>query len=265
MDFFGAFNDNLPSHFEQDYQCFPASFAGRDDIDKGNKIILPGSALELLARLNVSYPMMFQIYNARDERKSHCGVLEFVADEGMCYMPYWMMQNLLLREGDIVRITNTTLPKGTFVKLQPVTKDFLDIHNPKAVLENSLRHFATLTKGETIVLKYNNRTYEIDIVATKPSDAISIVEADVEVDFAPPKDYVEPQRVPQPATAPEQPPAPEKGGLFSGSGQQLNGKQAKKLPPIQPKPTTDPWGEEPWLLRVPGGVRRKAPYGYEKR
>lgn len=32
-------------------------------------------------------------------RKTHCGVLEFSAAEGSCYLPYWMMQNLLLEEG----------------------------------------------------------------------------------------------------------------------------------------------------------------------
>lgn len=45
-----------------------------------------------------------------------------------------MMQNLLLQEGDTVRVKNATLPKGTYVKLQPHTKDFLDISNPKAML-----------------------------------------------------------------------------------------------------------------------------------
>lgn len=44
-----------------------------------------------------------------------------------------MMENLLLQEGDIVRVKNMTLPKGTYVKLQPHTKDFLDISNPKAM------------------------------------------------------------------------------------------------------------------------------------
>lgn len=43
------------------------------------------------------------------------------------------MENLLLQEGDIVRVKNVTLPKGTYVKLQPHTKDFLDISNPKAM------------------------------------------------------------------------------------------------------------------------------------
>ena len=45
-----------------------------------------------------------------------------------------MMQNLLLQEGDMVFIKNANLPKGTYVKLQPHTTDFLDISNPKAML-----------------------------------------------------------------------------------------------------------------------------------
>ena len=33
-----------------------------------------------------------------------------------------MMQNLLIEEGSLVTITSATLPKGTYVKLQPHTK-----------------------------------------------------------------------------------------------------------------------------------------------
>ena len=42
-----------------------------------------------------------------------------------------MMQNLLLEEGEIVNMKSASLSKGTYVKLQPHTKDFLDITNPK--------------------------------------------------------------------------------------------------------------------------------------
>lgn len=49
-----------------------------------------------------------------------------------------MMQNLLLQEGDIIMVKNVTLPKGTYVKLQPHTTDFLDISNPKAMLVLSI-------------------------------------------------------------------------------------------------------------------------------
>lgn len=44
-----------------------------------------------------------------------------------------MMKNLVIREGDLVKIINTALPKGTYVKLQPVTTDFLDISDHRAV------------------------------------------------------------------------------------------------------------------------------------
>lgn len=40
---------------------------------------------------------------------------------------------------------------------------------------------------------YNNRKYDIDIVETKPTSAVGIIETDCEVDFAPPLDYKEPE------------------------------------------------------------------------
>ncbi|KAF5951462.1 hypothetical protein HYC85_009406 [Camellia sinensis] len=163
-------------------------------IENGDKIIMPPSALDRLASLHIDYPMLFELHNAATERMSHCGVLEFIAEEGMIYMPYWMMENLLLQEGDIVRVKNVTLPKGTYVKLQPHTKDFLDISNPKAILETTLRNFSCLTTGDSIMVAYNNKKYYIDIIETKPSNAISIIETDCEVDFAPPLDYKEPEK-----------------------------------------------------------------------
>lgn len=118
-----------------------------------------------------------------------------------------IMQNLALEEGEIVSLKSASLPKGTYVKLQPHTKDFLDISNPKAVLETTLRNFSCLTVGDQITINYNNRQYFIDIVEAKPGLAISVVETDCEVDFAPPLDYVEPSR-PEPAPAlPQQEPA----------------------------------------------------------
>lgn len=53
-------------------------------------VFLPPSALEHLTRLNVVYPMLFKLTNIQDNRYTHCGVLEFVADEGKIYIPYWV-------------------------------------------------------------------------------------------------------------------------------------------------------------------------------
>jgi ubiquitin fusion degradation protein 1 len=54
-------------------------------VANGSKIILPPSGLEHLSRMNVVYPMLFKLSNTTVERYTHCGVLEFVADEGRCY------------------------------------------------------------------------------------------------------------------------------------------------------------------------------------
>lgn len=34
--------------------------------------------------------MLFKVKNEGVDRHSHCGVLEFSAPEGTCYMPYWV-------------------------------------------------------------------------------------------------------------------------------------------------------------------------------
>ena len=101
--------------------------------------MLPPSALRQLSQLEIAYPMLFEITNHSNGRKLHCGVLEFIANEGAVLMPHWMMQNLGVEHGDLVKVESATLPKGTYVKLRPQTKAFIDIANPKAVLENTLR------------------------------------------------------------------------------------------------------------------------------
>jgi ubiquitin fusion degradation protein 1 len=52
-------------------------------------------------------------------------------------------------------------------------QDFLDISNPKAVLETTLRNFSCLTKGDCICLHYNNKKYYIDIIEARPDVSTS--------------------------------------------------------------------------------------------
>ncbi|CAN1173323.1 Ubiquitin recognition factor in ER-associated degradation protein 1, partial [Linum perenne] len=228
--------------FEQTYRCYPASFIEKVSFCSLVTVIMPPSALDRLASLHIDYPMLFELRNDAAERVSHCGVLEFIAEEGMIYMPYWMMENLLLQEGDIVRLKNATLPKGTYVKLQPHTKDFLDITNPKAILETTLRNYSCLTTGDSIMVAYNNKKYYIDIIETKPAKAITIIETDCEVDFAPPLDYKEPEKpaasIPSSAKAVEEAPVETvpKFNPFTGAGRRLDGKPL----PYQPAPIAAP-------------------------
>ena len=140
----------------------------RSDVEGGGKIIMPPSALDQLTRLNIQYPMLFKLTNRNaGDKSTHCGVLEFIADEGKIYIPYWMMQNLMVTEGGLIQVESATLPVATFSKFQPLSEDFLELSNPKAVLEMRLRHFACLSAGDIIVINYNNKNYELSVKETK--------------------------------------------------------------------------------------------------
>lgn len=107
------------------------------------------------------------------------------------------MQTLLLEPGDLLQTKSTDLPPGQFIKLQPQNTNFLDISDPKAVLETAFRNFSCLTMGDVFTFSYNDTVYEIAVLEVKPEGekkAISVQETDLEVDFAPPVGYQEPQR-----------------------------------------------------------------------
>ena len=107
------------------------------------------------------------------------------------------MQTLLLEPGDLLQTKSTDLPPGQFIKLQPQNTNFLDISDPKAVLETAFRNFSCLTVGDVFTFSYNDTIYEIAVLEVKPEGskkAISVQETDLEVDFAPPVGYREPQR-----------------------------------------------------------------------
>ena len=105
------FFPEIPRPFNTQYRCYPVAMlpgSERSDVEGGGKIIMPPSALDQLTRLNIVYPMLFKLTNKRIDKTTHCGVLEFVADEGKIYIPYWMMQNLMVEEGGLVQVRSST-------------------------------------------------------------------------------------------------------------------------------------------------------------
>ncbi|CAI9263609.1 unnamed protein product [Lactuca saligna] len=61
-------------------------------------------------------------------------------------------RNISKKTSKSTYVKNVTLPKGAYVKLQPHINDFLDISNPKAILETTLRNFSCLTTGDSIMM-----------------------------------------------------------------------------------------------------------------
>lgn len=77
------------------------------------------------------------------------------------------------------------------MKIQPHATEFINLPgDPKQILES----FACVTAGDIILINHEKSQYYIDIFETKPSDAISLIDTDCEVDFSPPLDYKEPEK-----------------------------------------------------------------------
>ena len=89
--------------FVKTYNCYSTVMAAdysdqkSELVRKGGKILMPPSALHTLMNMNVTYPMMFKV--SMKGKSTHCGVFEFVAEEGTVLLPLWMMQNLSVNEG----------------------------------------------------------------------------------------------------------------------------------------------------------------------
>lgn len=199
MSSLNAFGYNMRGdRFVRHYECYPVAMLPgneREDVERGGKIIMPSSALEELTQLNITYPMLFRLSSAENDKVSHCGVLEFVADEGRVYLTRWMMNNLRLNDGDVVYVESTELPIATYARFQPQSADFLDITDSKAVLENTLRNFACLTTGDCIAISYNRKVYEVRVLETRPHHAVCIIECDMRVEYVAPVGYEEPAGV----------------------------------------------------------------------
>ncbi|KAI1614831.1 ubiquitin fusion degradation protein UFD1-domain-containing protein [Exophiala viscosa] len=186
--------------FDEYYRCYPVvmmSGPDRSHVNHGGKVFLPPSALDKLTRLHISYPMLFELINGNAGKTTHAGVLEFIAEEGRIYLPQWLMNTLDLDPGDLLQIRSTDLPPGKFIKLQPQSPAFLNISDPRAVLENAFRNFSCLTKNDVFTFEYNDETFDVAVLEVKPdtdSHAIVTMETDLEVDFATPVGYVPPER-----------------------------------------------------------------------
>lgn len=259
-NFFGNSPFPVNSKFEDYFRCYPVAMmpdnVRKDDANYGGKIFLPPSSLNKLTMLHIRYPMLFELTNEVANVKTHSGVLEFVAEEGRVYIPQWMMETLKLEPGMLVQIASCDLPNGNFVKIEPQSVDFLDITDPKAVLENALRKFSTLTVGDIIEIDYNDTKFAIKVLEVKPestNSGICVVETDLETDFAPPVGYVEPEYTPKvvkPSLTPIDPSKVSRSAgagtmarsidyanlvansskteVFKGDGQKLSGKPASK-------------------------------------
>ncbi len=89
------------------------------------------------------------------------------------------------------------MPKATFAQIRPQKTEFIELPDPKSVLEIQLRNFICLTEGESITIRFANKDFLIDIIKLQPESQYKtgiIIDTDLVIDFATPLDYKEPEK-----------------------------------------------------------------------
>ena len=208
--------------FKQDLSCFSFTCSTQPEeltnrLKHSNKILLPPSILYSLneeKQLENNDIMFFKVINKELNFGQVCGVHEFSAPPAICHVPYHVMENLAITQGDTIEIEKVSPVNGTFMKLRPHKTEFINLSNPKVVLEKIVSaDYPVVTKGQTIEIFYKelNKIFHIDIIETEPAEIISIVNTDINVDFDKPLDYVEPKKPspPSPQTPSPQTPSPQ--------------------------------------------------------
>ena len=181
--------------------AYPGFYYGRTDIENGNKILLPQRILEEITNKNAGqlpYPMIFSVSSLQTKKTYFVGVLEFTAPENTVILPFWLFRNMRIAEGEMIRIGYCKyLPKANFCKIRPHKTAFIELADPKTILEMELRKFVCLNLEDTITIEFNGKQYDLDIMELRPANnykAAVIIDTDLTLDFAPPLDYVEPIR-----------------------------------------------------------------------
>lgn len=192
------FKNQINKRYEKSLICFGdncCSKVQQSCIKYSNKIIIPSSMLTELLCENIEMPYFFRVINPEIEFGLVCGIHEATASEGFCYIPTHIMDNLNLQDGNKVVLELVKPKNGTHIKLQPHSMDFVNMKNvePKQLLEAAMSmNYPILTEGHTIVVycEVNKRSYYLDVVETKPAEEIKIIDVNLNVDFAPPKDFL---------------------------------------------------------------------------
>ena len=84
---------NVPILCSSHHATFGSGSTEYAAIDDLIDLLIDADAFDV-ARLNIVYPMLFRLTNEPVGRTTHCGVLEFVAEEGRLYLPNWVKKRM---------------------------------------------------------------------------------------------------------------------------------------------------------------------------
>eukprot|EP00792_Barthelona_sp_PAP020_P004681 TRINITY_DN2281_c0_g2_i1.p1 TRINITY_DN2281_c0_g2~~TRINITY_DN2281_c0_g2_i1.p1 ORF type:complete len:309 (+),score=68.64 TRINITY_DN2281_c0_g2_i1:69-995(+) len=150
------------------------------ELEYGGKI---GLSVSKLAALYESSPtskiFMLELFNIETNKSITVGVAPETFQSDNCFAPTWLMQQLELNPGDVIMVKSVQCPPIKEAVLQPVENAFMELSDPRSVLEKTLLNHTCLTVGQTIVCMHLQREYEINVISLEPTDAVCIIDCDL--------------------------------------------------------------------------------------
>ena len=183
----------------QTLMCFSLACSDKpkhvvERVAHSNKIFLPESMLYQYKQ--EQFPLYFQLTHPEYGISCICAVEEFTGPPGCFVVPQRIMEHLLCTEGNNINIQLCHPLKGTYLKLKPRKTAFINLSNPKAILERFLsRDYPVISMGDTISINHLDTIYHIDVTECEPGNSIDIVNTNINLDFDAPLDYVEPSKM----------------------------------------------------------------------
>ncbi|KAJ6257076.1 Ubiquitin fusion degradation protein [Drechslerella dactyloides] len=153
-------------------------------------------------RQQLPHPLIFRVTNLANGRTAYAGIREFSAEEDEVVLSNFLREGLAIpgfeqeQNGEYainIEIEAANIPKGTFARLRPLDAGYEEDWKP--ILENHLqKNFTTLAVNNILTVPPLARQrasgqkdfkFLIDQVKPEGSEAICIVDTDLEVDIEP--------------------------------------------------------------------------------
>mmetsp|Transcript_18148 Transcript_18148/g.27233 ORF Transcript_18148/g.27233 Transcript_18148/m.27233 type:complete len:491 (+) Transcript_18148:2-1474(+) len=184
------------------------------DGKRGDRIDLPESAFIHFNQKRWDVPYVFEFCKPNARRSATPkkpaqiytgGAMMFNAKEGCAHVPHWILEEIDVEEGEQieVKLIRPAPKKATSITLQPYKTTLTEVIAKEAgnndfaresdVLNECMRGFACLRKGNNVVIEWKGKEYKLQVVDLKPKDTatgagVSASEVKIGLNMLPPKD-----------------------------------------------------------------------------
>ena len=175
-------------------RIFPISFSGNPQsarLENSNLVLLPPEILAQDCSTNIQNNETLFFELKHNNSSINVGVFEFTDFPDICYIPYYYMVLLGIKEGDRIDISQIPEPhSATHIILTPHEQAFSDLQDPKGVLEECIsKNYPILSETSIIRVETEGKIFSLSVSKLEPNGIAKMIDCDVNLEFSRALDY----------------------------------------------------------------------------